>query len=611
MRASKCNLHGEDSESGITATIPQMTLKQLMLSIPKTQQYNSHTDMWLEAGSVKLGPINLNVAMGLPYPKLGVIQDVFLRKHDRRSHRLTFLWPALDFAAGKLHLANVNRCACLGGCPLLGNIGIGLSIFRPNEQSFLHNLKLHVCDMLYDDERDILMHTVSPDESSLALSKRSSTCSDMVSVMTLEEYAWLDTSTVMSTGSYDNTLMSFNVTHPNLQKYLQKARLSSWLRRTQMLTDTLLDDDESSLSGSPPELGTLSSQQQFTVDSPILESRTDVGRSLSASTGSRTLQTYSVRSDASDTFKSLPESSNEIQRAISHHRQPDGIAPAAQSSVSEADDDDDDGTMSPASFVSAVASEANLKSVRRSSRITSKTPSMHEYVNLHTQLNQCITTSPILIASYVKHMTHYECSHWTALAPVPHLITRTMGYFDKDFLTGATLLSPTMTSYHNLGTSLPSSRHIPHFILSRPGFSPSMMVSKGSSKSRPKSPAQSLPQSPPNSPSQSSPPKSPPNSPPQSPPQSPTQSPTKSPPKSPPQSPTQSPPKSPPQSPPQSPTQSLPESHPQSPPQSPPQLPTTASTTDLEQKRKKPVTQRTKGIYIYNNYNKLGDNVIS
>ena len=439
MRVSKCNLHGADSESGITAMIPQMTLKQLMLSIPKTQQYNSDADMWLEAGSVTLGPINVNVAMGLPHPKLGVIQDGFLRKHDRRTRRLTFLWPALNYTPSKPHHV---RCACLGGCPLLGNIGIGLSIFRPNEQTFLHNLKSHVGDQLYDEEQD---NTVLPDESTPALSKRSSTLtarSDRVSVITLKEFAWLETSMAMTTSSYDSTF--FNVTQPqSLQKYLQRARLSSWLRRNRTMTDSLLDDLESSLSGSAPDLGTLTSQQQFTVDSPLAQS----SRSLSVGTGSCTLQKYSVRSDTSDTFQSLPEAPGVLRQTSSHHhQQPDGIA-----SISEAGDDDDGSTMSPASFVSAVASEANVKSSRSRSRATSDTPSMHEYVNLHAQLNQRITTSPILIASYMKHMTHYRCSHWTALAPVPHLIARTMGHYDKDFLTGSTLLSPTMTSHHDLG----------------------------------------------------------------------------------------------------------------------------------------------------------------
>ncbi len=49
--------------------------------------------MWLEAGGISLGPLNVDAAMAIPDPKYHAEQDRFLKHHDRRTHRLWFLWP--------------------------------------------------------------------------------------------------------------------------------------------------------------------------------------------------------------------------------------------------------------------------------------------------------------------------------------------------------------------------------------------------------------------------------------------------------------------------------------------------------------------------------------
>ncbi|KAI0212656.1 hypothetical protein LSAT2_002397 [Lamellibrachia satsuma] len=134
IRLSTCNLHGKNNKAGITALIPHIKVKQFVLSLPTLNQYNSNTDLWLESGSVSLGPITVNSAMALEYPELRHIQDTFLKRYDRRSCRLNFLWPPEDGAT----LA--GKCGCVGGCSFFGNNRNGTTVFQPSDYDSRHGL---------------------------------------------------------------------------------------------------------------------------------------------------------------------------------------------------------------------------------------------------------------------------------------------------------------------------------------------------------------------------------------------------------------------------------------------------------------------------------------
>ena len=47
-------------------------------------------------GSVILGPINIDAATSLAQPELHFLQNLFLKRHDRKTKRLWFLWPPND-----------------------------------------------------------------------------------------------------------------------------------------------------------------------------------------------------------------------------------------------------------------------------------------------------------------------------------------------------------------------------------------------------------------------------------------------------------------------------------------------------------------------------------
>ena len=445
MRLSMCNLHGMDNEAGITATIPQITIKQRILSVPITQHYNSTTDMWLEAGSMKLGPITFNAAMGLPYPRLRVIQDTFLKTHDCRTHSLSFLWPASDFTSSKLHLLAARKCACMGGCSFFGNKSIGLSVFLPNDQDCLHNLKSHVNYMVRSDGTATLNST-SHSSNSQIMTRTASVqtltqaySSDNI-MITLDSDS-LETSLPSPSISYDSTTVSVDA-GPAMQRYLQKARLSSWLNGSM---SRVHQNDELSLS-----------------DSEALK----LGKSLTARPASLILPRNSCMSEESEKFISCSEN----EYADDNNQEPGKNGAKVLNERS-----DDDSTSSGMSFATADTSNFYKKS---SNRTNPEESGMHDFVNLHYQLNQPITTSPILISSYMKHMTQLTCSHWTALAPVPHLISGAMGHFDKHFLSTTTLPPPGTDCQLNHEMEVSKSTSIPQFTLARKGFSPSMMIPK-------------------------------------------------------------------------------------------------------------------------------------
>ena len=50
------------------------------------------------------------------------------------------------------------------------------------------------------------------------------------------------------------------------------------------------------------------------------------------------------------------------------------------------------------------------------------TETPQNYVDLHGQINQPITRSPLLMSCYISHMTQLNCTHWSSPPPLPHLV---------------------------------------------------------------------------------------------------------------------------------------------------------------------------------------------
>ena len=82
-------------------------------------------------------------------------------------------------------------------------------------------------------------------------------------------------------------------------------------------------------------------------------------------------------------------------------------------------------------------------------------PVAPSYVDLHGQINQPITKSPLLMSCYANHMTQLACSNWSVRAPPP-TSTRSAG-------SAVTMLTAV---------------GIPHFSYVSEGFTPGLMVER-------------------------------------------------------------------------------------------------------------------------------------
>ncbi|BES96456.1 Fragile site-associated protein C-terminus [Nesidiocoris tenuis] len=145
IRFSTCNLHGNQVKSGLTGVIPLVKLRQMIvtnhLSATNTtgsgrSQYKStnEPDIWLEVGSISLGPLIIEAAVSLSNTdhNLHLVQHRFLKTHDERYRRLWLLWPG----------EKTGRCGCIGGCSFFGSNLNGPKFFRPSRQDATDGLNI-------------------------------------------------------------------------------------------------------------------------------------------------------------------------------------------------------------------------------------------------------------------------------------------------------------------------------------------------------------------------------------------------------------------------------------------------------------------------------------
>ncbi|XP_057320080.1 bridge-like lipid transfer protein family member 1 isoform X4 [Microplitis mediator] len=147
IRVSTCNLHGQQVKSGVTGVMPTILTRQFVSAaghFANTSNTNttgsarSHTnassrmsgdgsDIWLEVGSVSMGPVVIEAAVSLPKPEhnLHIIQNKYLKTHDEATKRLWFLWPQESGVKS-------TKCGCIGGCTFFGSNKNGSRFFKPS-----------------------------------------------------------------------------------------------------------------------------------------------------------------------------------------------------------------------------------------------------------------------------------------------------------------------------------------------------------------------------------------------------------------------------------------------------------------------------------------------
>ncbi|XP_063974640.1 bridge-like lipid transfer protein family member 1 isoform X5 [Diachasmimorpha longicaudata] len=148
IRISTCNLHGHQVKSGVTGLMPTILIRQFVYAgghfannssngTNTTGSARSHTnpssrlsgdgsDIWLEVGSVSLGPVIIEAAISLPTPEhnLHLVQNKYLKTHDEKTKRLWFLWPQESGV-------KPAKCGCIGGCTFFGGNRNGPRFFKP------------------------------------------------------------------------------------------------------------------------------------------------------------------------------------------------------------------------------------------------------------------------------------------------------------------------------------------------------------------------------------------------------------------------------------------------------------------------------------------------
>ena len=136
IRVATCNLHGQQTNRGVTAILNNIQLQQYISSNMKVNRLDStsahHSDIWVEAGAVKIGPIYVEGAFasyGMRSSNFQINQHCFLQKHDRKTKKLWFLWPN---AITKVSPSLNGKCGCSGGCNFFGNNENGPTFFKPS-----------------------------------------------------------------------------------------------------------------------------------------------------------------------------------------------------------------------------------------------------------------------------------------------------------------------------------------------------------------------------------------------------------------------------------------------------------------------------------------------
>ncbi|EDV19837.1 uncharacterized protein TRIADDRAFT_61706 [Trichoplax adhaerens] len=116
LRLSQCSLHSPHMNTGRSVVVKNITLKQYLRSElmdgAVAQAVNrDKNEWWLEVATVVIGPINVDMSISIAKSYLNSYQEKWLRRHDRKSKRLYFLWHKSYSSITKIKV-----CGCQGGC---------------------------------------------------------------------------------------------------------------------------------------------------------------------------------------------------------------------------------------------------------------------------------------------------------------------------------------------------------------------------------------------------------------------------------------------------------------------------------------------------------------
>lgn len=178
IRLALCNLHGHVMREGFTLLIPNIQLRHFVMVNPAftkrfqfsdmniiqsssetmTASWTTHAQpqsptqasptstsgqswsyLWLEAGAVALGPLCIEMAVKGGSPSVGSVQLKYLVKHDKKTHRLWFLWGGKGEGGAAVV---TKKCACAGGCAFFGSNAGGGRFFWPSKKDWMDGVNV-------------------------------------------------------------------------------------------------------------------------------------------------------------------------------------------------------------------------------------------------------------------------------------------------------------------------------------------------------------------------------------------------------------------------------------------------------------------------------------
>lgn len=524
MKMSTCNLHGTNTRAGITGRVENISLRQFIASSVLKSQ-NTHPEIWLESGSLIFGPLDAEAAMALPNPDFHVLQDRFLRIHDKKSKRLWFLWSLNEL---KTQPTVVGKCGCHGGCAFFGRNRNGVGFFshrKTNEAT--SKAVLQVSPQGQDPGfgqsllvTDKLVFDVLPNNGELSPAKNFSfTRGYMSDVLTPESPGTNITVIEDRSLSHNSSTLTVSKVEQDASLTETKDHVDSGSVRADFSDKTVSPGSESlpqdSLTSPVSETRSLVSrlssmeeglakQMPSISSSPLLEGRRKVSMDLrdvhlartsksnvslpSSSKSQRQEKTFSVVSLESERYYSAEEDNLENTTVVSGESIDDSMLSTGSQdqTLRLAETDVFNETVVPRSVRRPVTERQDSESTTGSSSsfesaATDQSDSSDDLdemdspeflenismVDLHGQVNKPITQSPILMSCYSGHLTQYECKDWSSPQPI-----QGSGEIKHD--QSAYSLS---SACHSL-QYIHSPACLPHFKRLRQGFSPGLMTAK-------------------------------------------------------------------------------------------------------------------------------------
>ncbi|XP_065930909.1 bridge-like lipid transfer protein family member 1 isoform X3 [Magallana gigas] len=524
VKMSTCNLHGTNTRAGITGRVENISLRQFIASSVLKYQ-NTHPEIWLESGSLIFGPLDAEAAMALPNPDFHVLQDRFLRIHDKKTKRLWFLWSVNEL---KTQPTVVGKCGCHGGCAFFGRNrnGVGFFSHRKTKEA-TSKAVLQVSPQGQDPGfgqsllvTDKLVFDVLPNNGELSPAKNFSfTRGYMSDVLTPESPGTNITVIEDRSLSHNSSTLTVSKAEQDASLTENKDHVDSSSVRADFSDKTVSPGSESlpqdSLTSPVSETRSLVSrlssmeeglakQMPSISSSPLLEGRRKVSMDLgdvhlartsksnvslpSSSKSLRQEKTFSVVSLESERYYSAEEDNLENTTAVSGGSIDDSMLSTGSQdqTLRLAETDMFNETVVPGTVRRPVTERQDSESTTGSSSsfesaATDQSDSSDDLdemdspefmenismVDLHGQVNKPITQSPILMSCYSGHLTQYECKDWSSPQPI-------QGSGEMKHDQSAYSLS---SACHSL-QYIHSPACLPHFKRLRQGFSPGLMTAK-------------------------------------------------------------------------------------------------------------------------------------